>query len=77
MSKVPPKAATRVLETYSGQFQPCTHHWVIETPAGPTSEGQCKKCGAQRNDFANWVEKDYFRDNETGLTFKGQWQGRL
>ena len=23
----------------------CAHHWVIETPAGPVSRGQCKRCG--------------------------------
>lgn len=24
------------------------HHWVIETPAGPTVLGVCKKCNEQR-----------------------------
>ena len=28
------------------------HHWIIEQPAGPTSKGVCKFCGARR-DFAN------------------------
>ncbi len=23
----------------------CTHHWVIESPNGPTSMGVCKICG--------------------------------
>ena len=22
----------------------CVHHWVFETPSGPTSLGVCKKC---------------------------------
>ena len=24
----------------------CMHHWVIESPNGPTSQGVCKLCGA-------------------------------
>jgi len=30
----------------------CTHHWVIESPSGPTSHGTCRKCGTQ-HEFAN------------------------
>jgi flavoprotein len=30
----------------------CTHHWIIEIPAGPYSYGRCKFCGEQRY-FAN------------------------
>ena len=33
----------------------CVHHWVIETPNGPTSRGVCKKCGTQR-DFQNFTD---------------------
>ena len=22
----------------------CVHHWMIDSPAGPTSKGKCKKC---------------------------------
>ena len=33
----------------------CTHHWQIETPAGETSEGVCKLCGARRL-FANYSQ---------------------
>ena len=33
----------------------CVHHWVIETPNGPTSRGVCKKCGWERN-YANYTE---------------------
>lgn len=32
--------------------QDCAHHWEIETPNGPTSEGVCRTCGATR-DFSN------------------------
>ena len=30
----------------------CPHHWVIDTPNGPTSTGTCKLCGAMQ-DFVN------------------------
>lgn len=30
----------------------CCHHWVIETPNGPTSSGVCKFCGDERT-FVN------------------------
>lgn len=33
--------------------QACSHHWQIETPAGETSLGVCKLCGATRS-FANY-----------------------
>jgi len=32
----------------------CQHHWLIESPSGPTSVGQCKLCGAER-EFRNSV----------------------
>lgn len=32
----------------------CRHHWVIESPAGATSRGTCKRCGAER-EFYNAV----------------------
>ncbi len=32
----------------------CTHHWIIESPGGPTSRGVCKFCGA-RDAFSNYV----------------------
>jgi hypothetical protein len=34
----------------------CAHHWRIETPAGETSRGTCKICGATR-DFANYTQR--------------------
>jgi hypothetical protein len=30
----------------------CRHHWLIETPHGPTSWGICKHCG-ERREFNN------------------------
>lgn len=32
----------------------CTHHWVIETPLGPTSKGKCKICGEEREFSNQW-----------------------
>lgn len=46
--------------------KPCTHphhHWVIEQPNGPTSNGFCKHCG-QKGVFSN-----------TG-GLEGKWMGR-
>ena len=30
----------------------CSHHWIIGSPDGPTSWGQCKHCGAEK-EFLN------------------------
>ena len=46
----------------------CIHHWVIETPQGPTSRGICKKCGLVR-EFCN-VWTDSF--NEHQMLSRGQ-----
>lgn len=27
----------------------CVHHYVLESPRGPTVKGRCKKCGATRS----------------------------
>lgn len=32
----------------------CRHHWIIESPKGPTSCGVCKYCGL-RKVFENYV----------------------
>ncbi len=40
-------------ETAEGE---CAHHWQIETPAGETSLGVCKLCGATRA-FANYSQR--------------------
>ena len=26
----------------------CPHHWIIETPDGPVSNGRCKLCGEEK-----------------------------
>ncbi len=33
-----------------------THHWLIEEPNGPVSQGTCRSCGATRV-FRNWIEE--------------------
>lgn len=37
----------------------CAHHWIIETPDGPTSTGICKLCSEERvfsttNEASEW-----------------------
>lgn len=32
----------------------CSHHWVIESPNGPTSQGVCKLCG-EHSEFKNSI----------------------
>jgi hypothetical protein len=40
----------------------CCHHWIIETPAGPTSKGVCKLCGAEK-EFDNFPENVWLKDD--------------
>ncbi|MFC1848104.1 hypothetical protein ACFLXV_02180 [Chloroflexota bacterium] len=40
----------------------CQHHWVIESPNGPTSTGSCKHCGAVKEfdnftPFSSWDDE--------------------
>ena len=42
----------------------CVHHWLIEEANGPTSNGRCKKCGAERT-FPNWRPNDKLRDDNS------------
>lgn len=37
----------------------CVHQWMIDPPAGPTSEGHCKLCGETRA-FKNSLEISYW-----------------
>ena len=41
---------------------PCTHHWIIGTPYGPTSKGVCRLFGEERefdnSPEASWAAKD-------------------
>ena len=33
----------------------CRHHWAIEAPTGPVSQGKCGQCGAER-EFKNYID---------------------
>lgn len=33
----------------------CVHHWVIDVPAGPVSNGVCRLCG-EAQEFRNYLE---------------------
>ena len=41
----------------------CAHHWLIDAPGGPTSEGRCKNCGETREfpNAAPWYGKEYMK----------------
>lgn len=34
----------------------CPHHWIIESPDGPTSHAECRRCGVIR-DFQDFDER--------------------
>lgn len=42
----------------------CAHHWVIETPAGPVSRGQCKRCGEER-EFLNSPDSSFYWEDDS------------
>jgi hypothetical protein len=44
----------------------CTHHWVIETPVGPVSQGSCKICGEGR-EFDNFPTGSPYWEDDTTL----------
>lgn len=48
----------------------CPHYWIIESPSGSTSVGECRNCGKKR-DFPN-----YFYDLKTtwGTQVRLSWQ---
>ena len=37
------------------------HHYIIEMPNGPMSEGVCKVCGNTKK-FPNYIEETYVAD---------------
>lgn len=42
----------------------CAHHWVIETPAGPVSRGQCKRCG-EEHEFLNSPDSSFYWEDDS------------
>ena len=50
----------------------CRHHWLIESPEGPTSMGICKLCGAQK-EFRNSVTDLLWEDEPLSELSHGRW----
>ena len=50
----------------------CRHHWLIESPHGPTSMGICKLCGAQK-EFRNSASDLLWEDNPLSELSSGRW----
>lgn len=57
------------------------HHWIIDSPDGPTSQGVCRVCEATRT-FTNWHDEEGRRQRwanglktvtEKRWTTKGGW----
>ncbi len=42
----------------------CFHHWLIDSPSGPTSTGVCRLCGAER-EFRNFLEGARWEDDSS------------
>lgn len=50
----------------------CRHHWLIESPEGPTSLGICKLCGAQK-EFRNSASDLLWEDDPLSELSHGRW----
>ena len=44
--------------------QKCCHHWIVDMAAGPTSQGVCILCGAQK-EFKNYLPDCLAVDKKT------------
>lgn len=49
----------------------CAHHWVIDTPAGPVSRGQCKRCGEAR-EFLNSPDSSFYWEDDSSRKAAGE-----
>ena len=58
------------MEEIEKQIDECQHHWIIDTPNGPTSQGKCKKCGIG-TEFRNSVQSSGW-DRDTRRNLKGK-----
>lgn len=45
----------------------CCHYWIIDSPNGPISRGECKFCGTKR-DFTNSPPEFVSSKRDTGNT---------
>lgn len=53
----------------------CVHHWVIEEPAGETSNGVCQHCLQERR-FSNGIGRwDVVTNTEHRESLKDGWFG--
>ena len=50
----------------------CRHHWLIDSPQGPTSMGICKLCGAQK-EFRNSTVDLLWEDEPLSELSYGRW----
>ena len=50
--------------TKAEQSKHCNHHWLIESPDGPTSKGRCKHCGAVK-EFSNYLPYSSWTEEKT------------
>ena len=56
----------------AGKQARCRHHWLIESPEGPTSMGVCKLCGIQK-EFRNSASDLLWEDNPLSELSHGRW----
>ena len=47
--------ASRPVAGNEQQVETCQHHWIIEAPTGPVSNGACQICEEIR-EFKNYIE---------------------
>ena len=55
-----------------GQGQGCIHHWLIGIASGPTSQGRCRNCGAEREFQNSFVTPDFKERRYQGDYFEQQ-----
>jgi hypothetical protein len=48
----------------------CTHWWLIATADGPTSKGQCQRCGEVK-EFHNHIYHEYWDEKGKRSRMKG------
>lgn len=60
----PEKEALLETNTQTLPVSRCAHHWVIDTPAGPVSRGQCKRCGEER-EFLNSPDSSFYWEDDS------------
>lgn len=42
----------------------CRHHWIIDAPTGPVSQGACRLCGKTR-EFKNYIDAAPWGDDKS------------